>query len=156
MELVVILNDLRSVYNTASIFRTGNGAGVKHIYLGGTTPMPVDKFGDERNDFVKVSLGAEKETPYSYEKYILLLIDELKEKGFHVVSLEQNEKSMELFDFKVEKYEKMALVVGNEVGGVDKEVLEKSDVILEIPMRGSKESLNVASALAVAVYYLTN
>ena len=103
MELVVILNDLRSVYNTASIFRTGNGAGVKHIYLGGTTPMPVDKFGDERNDFVKVSLGAEKETPYSYEKYILLLIDELKEKGFHVVSLEQNEKSMELFDFKVEK-----------------------------------------------------
>ena len=155
-EVVIILDSLRSVYNTASIFRTSNGAGVKHIYLCGTTPTPLDKFGDVRADFDKVSLGAYKDTEYSYKEDILEVIDDLKKKGFMVASLEQDKESVQLFDFKAWSHEKIALVVGNEVDGVSSEVLKKSDYILEIPMRGSKESLNVASAFAVAVYLLTS
>lgn len=173
-RIVVILNDFRSVYNTASCFRTADGAGVKKIYLVGTTPEPKDRFGRERKDFMKVSLGAEKSVEYEKTEDILKLIDELKRERFLVVAVEQDKKSEDLFLF-VRKYKeidsrirendkkntqknnkKIALIFGNEVEGVSKEILKKCDKILEIPMRGKKESLNVSVAFGIAVYALSN
>jgi len=165
-ELRVVLNDFRSVYNTASCFRTADGAGVDKIYLTGTTAEPVDRFGRERKDFVKVSLGAEKSVEYKKVKDIFSLITDLKKEGWLVVAVEQDKQSEDLFEF-VEKYKEeldsrlrgndkggIVLIFGNEVEGLSKEILKECDKILEIPMRGEKESLNVATAFGVAVYVI--
>lgn len=194
-KIAVILNDFRSVYNTASCFRTADGAGVKKIYLTGTTPEPKDRFGRERKDFAKVSLGAEKSVEYEKAEDILKLIDDLKKEGFLAAAVEQDKKSEDLFLFAKKCKEmnprlhrndkemdsrmrppygetgpprqalgetggndrdKIALIFGNEVEGISKEILEKCDKILEIPMSGKKESLNVAVAFGVAVYTLSD
>ncbi len=149
---VLILENLRSVENTASIFRTADGFGVSKIYLIGTTPAPLDRFGRERKDFAKVSLGAEKTVPWQYEKNILPVITELKDQGFQVISLEQDPRAQRLKEFKPQ--DKLALIVGSETEGVSKEALEASEVIVEIPMEGMKESLNVSVAAGVAMYML--
>ncbi|MBX4200119.1 TrmH family RNA methyltransferase [Candidatus Parcubacteria bacterium] len=149
---VLILDNIRSVENTGSIFRTAEGLGVSKIYLVGTTPAPVDRFGRKRSDFAKVSLGAEETMDWTYVKGIKEVIEELKSQNFQVISLEQNEKSKNLKEFKSENL--FALVVGNEVEGVSKDVLDLSDEIVEIEMKGKKESLNVSVAAGIALFEL--
>lgn len=151
-ECVLILDNLRSVENTASIFRTADGFGVGKIVLVGTTPAPVDRFGRERKDFAKVSLGSEKSVEWVYEKEIGKPLQEFKAEGYHVIALEQHPDSKRLKDFV--SPEKFVLVVGSEVEGVSKEVLEIADAIVEIPMMGMKESLNVSVAAGVALFHL--
>lgn len=149
---MLILENLRSVENTGSIFRTAEGLGVAKIILVGTTPAPLDRFGRKRADFVKVSLGAEKLISWEIGKSISLVIEELREQGFQIVALEQSPNSKDLKEFKAK--EMFALIVGNEVDGISKETLELSDEIVEIPMRGKKESLNVSVATGIALYML--
>ncbi|MDB5194710.1 MAG: tRNA/rRNA methyltransferase SpoU [Parcubacteria group bacterium] len=149
---MLILDNVRSVENTASIFRTADGLGVKKIYLIGTTPTPLDRFGRPRSDFAKVSLGAETTVMWEYTKELMSLLKTLKNEGFNIISLEQDARSKDLKSFVAP--EKFALVLGNEVDGVSKETLDLSNHILEIDMKGKKESLNVSVSAGIALYAL--
>ena len=150
---VLILDNLRSIENTGSIFRTADGLGVSKIYLVGTTPAPLDRFGRKRQDFAKVSLGAEETIEWEYAKEISPVIRSLKEQDFQIISLEQNPRSIPL-QAASSKLQAFALIVGNEVDGVSQEALELSDEIVEIEMQGEKESLNVSVATGIALFAL--
>jgi 23S rRNA (guanosine2251-2'-O)-methyltransferase len=149
---VLILENLRSVENTGSIFRTAEGLGVSKIICVGTTPTPVDRFGRKRSDFAKVSLGAEEMLEWEYQKEIKNVLEDLKSQNFQILALEQSKGSMDLKSFKAET--QFALIVGNEVDGVSKEALELSEKIVEIAMLGEKESLNVSVSTGIALYAL--
>ena len=151
---VLILENLRSVENTASIFRTAEGLGVSKIILVGTTPAPLDRFGRKRNDFAKVSLGSEEFISWEVGKSISSVIEELREQNFKIIALEQTSNSTSLKNFQTSKLSNFALIVGNEVDGVSKEALKASDVMIEIPMRGKKESLNVSVSTGIALFML--
>ena len=150
---ILVLENLRSVENTASIFRSADGFGVSKIILVGTTPAPLDRFGRLRKDFAKISLGAEGSVKYEHVNDLGSEIEYLREDGFEIVALEQDSRSKRLKDFKSK--DKFVLIVGSETDGVSKEILDLSDHIVEIPMKGTKESLNVAIATGVALFALS-
>ncbi len=150
-EIVLILENIRSAENVGSIFRTADAVGVTKIYLVGYTPDPLDRFGKPQKGVVKASLGAEKSIPWEHSVSILPLLKKLKKDNFEIVSLEQSPRSVLYTKYKTQK---CALVVGNEVEGVSKKTLSCSDVIIEIPMKGNKESLNVSVATGVALFQL--
>lgn len=153
-EIVLILDNIRSSHNVGSIFRTADAAGVSKIYLIGTTPTPLDRFSRLRRDVAKVSLGAEKTMAWEYFKTISPLISKLKKEKFEVVALEQDTKSVNYKKFKSKN--KIAIIVGNEVSGISKSVLKKCDTIIEIPMKGEKESLNVSVAVGVVLFVMSD
>jgi len=151
----LILENIRSVYNVGAIFRTADAIGIDKINLIGCTPTPIDRFGRERQDLHKAALGAEKNVSWEYFENSNEIITVLKEKDFKVISLEQSDKSKDYKNISQEiKDKNVAIVLGNEVDGVSKEVLEKSDLIMEIPMKGEKESLNVSVATGIVLYRL--
>lgn len=151
-KCVLILENIRSVENTGSIFRTAKRFGVSKIILIGTTPTPIDRFGRKRQDFAKVSLGAEEIMPWEYQKDIGIVLNDLKNDGFQIISLEQHPKSINLKDFQVP--DSFAIIVGNEVDGVSQIALDSSNTIVEIPVDGEKKSLNVSVATGVALFVL--
>lgn len=154
--MVVLLNNIRSLHNVGSIFRTADAAGVEKIYLCGITPEPLDRFGKIRPQLEKVSLGAEKTVAWEKVRSAPALISKLKKQGYEIFSIEQSRNSIPYYRAKVNKknVKNLALVLGNEVRGLPAAVLKKSDRILEIPMRGEKESLNVAVAFGIVVFHL--
>lgn len=149
-HLCLALYNIRSAHNVGSIFRTADAAGVSKIYVCGETPAPIDRFGRSRADIAKVSLGAEKSVEWEYVKDISGVIAKLKKEKYKIIGLEQDEKAVDYRKVKMGK--RSLLVVGNEVHGVPKEILVKCDEIIEIPMKGEKESLNVAVATGVALF----
>lgn len=151
-QLELILHNIRSNHNVGSIFRTADGAGVAKLWLTGYTPTPLDQFKRVNNEIAKTALGAEQSLAWEKRESIVDLITELKKEGYKILALEQNEKSVNYTKAKLAG--KTALIVGNEVGGVEPEVLNLCDQIIEIPMRGSKESLNVAVATGIALFRL--
>jgi len=153
---VLVLENIRSVENTASIFRTADGFGVSKIILIGTTPSPLDRFGRERRDFIKISLGAEKVVDWEYVRAqdLRFKIQDLREQSFKIIALEQHPKSVKLV-LDTKPLEPFVLIVGNEVDGISQEALKLSDSILEIPMQGKKESLNVSVATGIALFVLS-
>jgi len=149
-QKVVVLDNIRSVYNVGSIFRTADALGIDKIFLCGTTPTPKDRFGRERNDLSKVSLGAEKNVSWKYDLKTESVLKKLKKEKFQIIAIEQDKKSV---DFKkIKATYPIAIVMGNEVEGLDKKVLKLCDIIAEMPMKGKKESLNVSVAFGVAAY----
>jgi tRNA G18 (ribose-2'-O)-methylase SpoU len=143
------------VHNVGSIFRTADGFGVDKIYISGTTPAPVDRFGRKRADFAKVALGAEDSVKWEIVADPIILIETLKTAGVRVVALEQDEKSVDLKTIKMASLENPTLlIVGNEVDGVSTEVLKLADTIAEIPMQGGKESFNVSVSTGMAMFQL--
>ncbi len=154
MDIALVLNNIRSSHNAGSIFRTADATGVSNIVLVGYTPGPLDQYNKLRPDFGKVSLGAETTVPYERFETLGLAADALKKKGFTVVGVELDECAIPLFQYKPGPDAKIALVLGNEVNGLSKEDLELCDKIVQIPMHGMKESLNVSVAAGVAVYGL--
>ena len=149
---IVVLDNLRSVYNVGSIFRTANAVGIEKIYLCGTTPTPLDKKGKKRSDFAKVALGAEDTVAWGYKEETRSTIQELKKEGYYVIALEQDKNSVDYKNIDVKGKQNIAFIIGGEVTGITKDILEISDVIAEIPMLGTKESLNVTIAFGIAVY----
>ncbi len=156
-----ILWDIRSVHNVGSMFRTSDGVGVEHIYLAGYTPSPKDRFGRPRADLAKVALGAEESVPWTAvpdEKVLRRTLTALKKEGFTIVALEQTPASLKLGSPECAalcaKHDKIALIVGNETGGVPEWLITLADNAIEIPMHGKKESLNVSVAFGIAVYTL--
>lgn len=146
----VILDNIRSVHNVGSIFRTSDAAGVERIYLCETTPTPVDRFGRARKDMAKVALGAEKTVMWEYAENTIDVVKKLKTEGVKVFGVEQYEGSINYSS--VQYPERCAFVFGNEVGGVSLDVLAECDEVIEIPMRGEKESLNVSVAAGVVLF----
>ncbi|HBM46178.1 MAG: tRNA/rRNA methyltransferase [Parcubacteria group bacterium GW2011_GWF2_38_76] len=153
-ELYLILDDIRSNFNVGSIFRIADCAGVRKIFLGGITPTPVDRFGRDNSELKKVSLGAEDTVFWEKVSSVSRLINKLKKDGFEIVSLEQSNNSIDYKKFKLKQ--NTALILGNEVAGVKKNILKSSDKIIEIKMKGKKESLNVAVATGITVFRLLN
>ena len=158
--MIAILHNIRSNHNVGSIFRTADAVNCQKLYLGGITPAPIDRFGLPNKALVKVALGAEKTVPWKQAKSTLTVLEKLKQGGYTIIALEQDKRAVSLFNieavnkFITAKKDKIALVLGEEVGGLPPEILEQADVILEIPMYGKKESLNVAVAFGIAAYQL--
>ncbi len=153
-DCVLVLHNIRSAHNVGSMFRTADGAGVSRVILSGYTPGPTDPRGKERRPFVKVSLGAEKVVPYSRAKVLSTALKKLKKEGCTIVALEQNKTSASLFDYAPKANEKLVVVMGNEVRGINAQSLKHADHILHIPMQGKKESLNVGVAAGIALFTL--
>jgi len=158
-EFVIVAHNIRSTHNVGSIFRTAEGFGVSRIILSGYTPYPTIG-GDTRLPHIsekltsqihKTALGAEKMVPFEYQETPDL--QALKDAGFRVVGLEQDAKSIQLPDYK--SPEKIALLLGEEVHGIEQTLLDQCDDIIEIPMQGKKESFNVSVAAGIALYALT-
>lgn len=152
MQLAVVLADIRSVENVGSIFRTADGAGVEKIYLGGITPTPLNRLGKPREDLAKVALGAEKSVSWEQASNVIALLKKLKKEGWRICAIEQDKNSKSFK--KLPKTGKVLLVMGTEVTGLPKNILKICDGIYEIPMKGSKESLNVAVAFGIAAYQI--
>jgi len=161
-EIYLILHNLRSVYNVGSIFRTADAAGISKIFLTGYTPAPTDRFGRIRSDVAKTALGAEKNISWKKTVSINSLLEKLKKDGFLIVSVEQAKNSLD--------YKKVSarggpafgwkggivFIFGSETKGLPDSVLEKSDIVAEIPMKGRKESLNVSVSAGIALFRILN
>lgn len=147
---ILILPDIRSAINVGAIFRTADAVGVNKIYLVGFTPRPTDQFNRVQKDIAKSALGAENFIPWEYKKTLLPLINNLKKQGFEVVALEQDKNSIDYRKYK--KPAKFAFIMGPEVTGINKNILNKCDKIIEIKMHGKKESLNVSVACGVVLF----
>lgn len=151
-ELYLILYNIRSAYNVGAILRTADGAGVNKVYLVGVTPAPTDKFNRANSRVAKSALGAEKSVEWESVKSITSLIKKLQVQGVQVVALEQDDRSINYKKFKPKW--PCALILGEETEGIPKNILKKCDQIIEIPMKGSKESLNVSVSGGVAIFWL--
>ncbi len=144
-----MLDNIRSTYNVGSIFRAADGAGLRHLHLCGITPTP------ENPKVAKTALGAEKSVSWDYHRNSIIAAQELKEHGFRVICLEASPRARSIFDLDPSINEHpILLVAGNEITGVDPDLLAISDQVVWIPMQGQKESLNVALAFGIAAYTL--
>ncbi len=148
----VILDNIRSAHNVGSIFRTSDGAGVSKIFLVGVTPCPVDRFGRSQPEIAKTSLGAADIVPWEQVSNddSVLLVRRLRGEGVTVAAVEQTSNSVALDDFQAP--ENVAYILGNEVDGVSEALLKESDMVVEIPMVGEKESLNVSVAAGIVLF----
>jgi len=158
-DIIVIAHNIRSTHNVGAIFRTAEGFGISKIILSGYTPYPQTN-SDTRLPHIaekltkqisKTALGAEAIVPFEYLE--LPPLDELKTDGYTVIALEQAENSIALAHYSPPQ--KVALLLGEEVEGITKELLAQCEAIIEIPMVGKKESFNVSVATGIALYALT-
>lgn len=152
----VLLQNIRSSHNVGSIFRTSDAVGVSKIYLGGYTPLPVDRYGDKNKELCKVALGAEETIEYARVFKVGKFLDEKIEQGFQIFGLEINEMAVDYSEVVLTKqeFEKCLLILGNEKTGLSRAVMNKCTKIIKIPMTGVKESLNVSVAFGVAAFAL--
>lgn len=150
MEMGVLLHNVRSAHNVGSIFRTSDAAGVSKVYLSGYTPRPVDAFGRMQKDIAKTALGAEQFLAWEYAKDPMTLIAKARAEGFVIIGIEQDARALDYRSHEMK--EKTLFVLGNEVRGMSPKLRAACDLLLEIPMRGKKESLNVAVAAGIILF----
>jgi len=158
-SIILIAHNLRSCHNVGSLLRTADGLGVSKVYLTGYTPYP-NYTGDSRLPHIsakltrqiqKTALGAEITVNWHHETDVLSTITHLQTDGYVIAALEQTPDALELASYKPDT--KIAIIVGRETHGIEPEVIAVCDKVLEIPMRGKKESLNVVQAAAIALYH---
>jgi 23S rRNA (guanosine2251-2'-O)-methyltransferase len=152
-EKIIILDNVRSSYNVGAIFRTADGAGVTEVLLLGYSPTPIDRFGRPNPKIVKTSLGASATVPWRSIESLsetLEAVARLQRSGFTIVAVEQVARSTKLDAFTVP--DKVAYIVGNEIAGVRSELLGVADAVLEIPLLGKKESLNVSVTAGIVLF----
>jgi len=159
-QIAVIVHNIRSAHNVGSILRSAKGLGINHVYLTGYTPYPLLK-RDLRLPHIaqkidaritKTALGAENTQNWSHQADVKAVLQGLKAKGYTLAALDLVPGAVSLVKFK--SGGKIALLLGSEIGGVDRMLLKKVDLVLKIPMRGRKESFNVAVAAAITMYHL--
>ena len=146
LPLVVVLDDVRSMYNIGSVFRTADSFRVEAVYLCGICQTPPS------TEIHKTALGAEESVSWKYFQTALEAVSELKKEGYEVLSVEQVEHSTKLQHFVANPEKKYAIVMGNEVKGVKQEVVDASDGCLEIPQLGTKHSMNVSVSAGIVMY----
>lgn len=147
----VLLHNVRSAYNVGSIFRTADGSGVTKVWLSGYTPVPKDRFGRTQKEIAKTALGAQESIAWEYRRLPATIIRTLRAQGWDIVAVEQAENATDYRTFKQKR--PTLFVFGNEVGGVSPQLLKLCDCSVEIPMCGSKESLNVSVAAGVILFH---
>ena len=152
-KVAILLHNVRSAHNVGSIFRTADAAGVNHIFLSGYTPKPLDRFGRPQKEIAKTALGAEKSIPWKSYASPTSLVMRLKRDGWRVVGVEQDERARDYRSFAARG--KTLFIFGNEVQGISKPLRARCDELIEIPMRGTKESLNVAVAVGIILFSCT-
>jgi 23S rRNA (guanosine2251-2'-O)-methyltransferase len=158
-EIIIIAHNIRSTHNVGSLFRTAEGFGVKKIILSGYTPYPAldddtrlpHISGKLTDQIHKTALGAERIVPFEYRE--LPDFEDLTQSGYRIVGLEQDQRSVSLSEYSPP--EKIALILGEEVNGIESALLDHCEDIIEIPMQGQKESFNVSVAAGIALYALT-
>lgn len=163
---IVILPDIRSAHNVGSIFRTSDAVGVNEIYLTGGTARPIDRFNRPQKEIAKTALGAEKSIHWVYEENVKKVLTSLKKDGIYIVAVEcedvvlKNKIKVPVMDYKKIKIpadvDGVAFVFGNEVDGVAPAILKMCDIVASIPMKGGKESLNVAVSAGIAMFRILN
>ena len=160
-EVIAILHNIRSAHNVGSIFRTADGAGITKMYLTGYTPRPFRKgwrgavFPTKaEKELAKTALGAEQNMAWEYRRSLRAVWERVYREGYRMVAIEQLPGSVAYDAYHPEG--KTALLMGNEVRGIDPKTLKKCDVVLEIPMRGQKNSLNVSVAFGIASYAIAS
>ena len=146
--LIIVLDDVRSLHNIGSVFRTCDAFLIEKIYLCGITAVPPNK------EIHKTALGATETVAWEYQKEVTTVIESLKKEGVSVFAIEQVEGSVLLQDFTVDKTKKYALVFGNEVFGVSQTAIELCDGTIEIPQLGTKHSLNISVSTGIVVWDL--
>ena len=146
LPLIVVLDDVRSMYNIGSVFRTCDAFRVEAVYLCGISCTP------PATEIHKTALGAEDSVNWKYFKTALEAVDELKKEGYQVLSVEQVEHSTKLQTFIPQEGQRYAVILGNEVKGVHQEVVDASDGCLEIPQLGTKHSMNVSVTAGIIIY----
>ncbi|MEO9483245.1 MAG: RNA methyltransferase [Ekhidna sp.] len=144
--LVLVLDDVRSAMNVGSAFRTSDAFSLEKIYLCGITAQPPHR------EINKTALGAQDTVTWEHKETITHCIDQLKTDGYQIVAVEQADESTSLLDFEVKKDLKYAFVFGNEVFGVNDQVVEHADTVLEIPQYGTKHSLNISVSIGVVLW----
>ena len=144
--IVIVVDNVRSKTNIGSIFRNADAYLVEKIFICGYSPTPPNR------EITKTALGAELTVPWEQRADALSTVQELKAQGYRIASVEQAEGSTLLSDFHLGSDQKLALVLGNEVAGVQQEIIDASDLCLEIPMFGTKHSFNVAVATGIILY----
>lgn len=144
--IIVVLDDIRSLHNIGSFFRTCDAFLIEKIYLCGITATPPNK------EIHKTALGATETVAWEYEKEVMQVVDRLKKENVKILSVEQVEGSVMLNNFSVESNVKYALFFGNEVKGVSQQVIDSSDVVIEIPQLGTKHSLNVSVSGGIVIW----
>jgi tRNA G18 (ribose-2'-O)-methylase SpoU len=147
---MLLLHNIRSAHNVGSIFRTADAANVSHIYLSGYTPRPIDSLGRVQKDIAKTALGAESTVPWSYHATPQMLLRRLHTSGVHIVGVEQHDQSIDYREYMPTG--DTLYILGNEVRGMSTQMLSQCDTILEIPMHGTKESLNVSVATGIVLF----
>ncbi len=148
-KMVVILDNVRSMHNVGSIFRTSDAFLIEKIWLCGFTPRPPHR------DIQKTALGATETVAWEYQQEIIDRLLTLKEEGYTLIAVEQAAGSMELPNWQADKNQKLAIIFGNEVEGVQDKVMDVCDAAIEIPQMGTKHSLNVSVAAGIVLYKLT-
>ena len=143
---ILILDDIRSMNNIGSVFRTADAFKVEKIYLCGITATPPHR------EIQKTALGADETVGWEYIQDVLTLVKDLQKSGYKVAAVEQVEKSVSLLDFQPQNNEKYAFIFGNEVFGVNQAVLDQADFCLEIPQYGTKHSLNISVTAGVVAW----
>ncbi len=148
--IVVVLDNIRSLNNIGSVFRTADAFLIEKIYLCGITAKPPHK------DIHKTALGATESVNWEYAKNTIDVINSLKKQGYTIVSIEQAENATMLNEFSIAPNTKYAVVFGNEVKGVLQEVVNESDVVVEIPQYGTKHSLNISVSAGIVLWHMFN
>ena len=146
--LIIILDNIRSLNNIGSVFRTADAFLIKKIYLCGITAKPPHK------DIQKTALGAQDSVAWEYAENVMEVVSKLQNEGVFVASIEQAELAVNLNDFSVQKEMTYAVIFGNEVKGVQQKVVSASDAVIEIPQYGTKHSLNISVSVGVVVWDL--
>lgn len=159
-KIILIVHNIRSTYNIGSILRTADGFGVQKVFFTGYSPYPktlndarLPHIADKLDKQIhKTALGAEKTIDWEYADNPIVVIEKLKKRNMLIVGLEQNEKSRKINEVKYSQ--DVAILIGEEVNGIEDRLLKMLDEIIEIPMNGQKESFNVSVATGIALYAL--
>jgi len=149
-EIAVLLHNVRSAHNVGSVLRSADGAGASAVYLSGYTPVPVDRFGRPQKEIAKTALGAETSMRWEYATSPVVVIERLKKEGWTIVGVEQDARSIDYRKFVAAA--RTLFIFGNEVRGIAPALRDRCDALIEIPMHGQKESLNVSVAAGVILF----
>ncbi|MCW8309683.1 MULTISPECIES: RNA methyltransferase [Sphingobacterium] len=144
--IAIVLDNVRSMHNVGSAFRTADGFAIEKIYLCGITGTPPHR------EIEKTALGATQSVTWEYHKETATVVDQLRADNYIIVAIEQADDSVMLHQFEPDTEKKYALIFGNEVNGVDEEVMKRIDICLEIPQYGTKHSFNVSVAIGIILW----
>lgn len=151
-KIALLLHNIRSAHNVGSIFRSADAAGVSRVYLSGYTPAPEDRFKRVQKNIAKTALGAETFVAWEHRSAPTAIIEKLSADGWKIVGVEQDPHSIDYRNFKPRG--PTLFIMGNEVRGLSKELRSHCDRLIEIPMHGAKESLNVSVAAGIILFHV--